>query len=77
MKSNDSIKQVALFFKERNEPVHITLESGRWFNGMIKEVYEDRLILNEDLYGEMLVLFERIAEDGVDKRGEKRDKKIR
>ena len=72
MEGNETIKKMALFFKERNEEVHITLDSGRWFNGMIMEIYDDRLILNESKYGELLVLFERIADDGIAKRGEKK-----
>lgn len=62
---NKSIYETAQFYKEKEAAVHITLLSGNWLNGKVMSIKEDRLILDEERYGEMLVLFERIIDDGI------------
>lgn len=66
----DMIKEQAEFFKQKNTTVHISLNSGKWFNGKITKVDEDRLILEEEILGEILVLFERIIDDGIEPKKE-------
>ena len=75
MERNETIYETAKFYKDNSIPVHITLKSGNWLNGIILSVnedFKDRLVLQEERFGEMLVLFERIVEDGINPREEKR-----
>ena len=62
---NKRIGETLEFYKNISKPIHITLESGGWLNGTITSISEDRLVLQEEKYGEMLVLFERIKDDGI------------
>lgn len=66
------IRETAKFYKDKNIPVHITLQSGQWYNGLIIQVGEKSLVLKEEKFGELFVLFERIKPDGIIPRGEKR-----
>jgi hypothetical protein len=70
MERNETIYETAKFFKDRKDSVHITLTTGKWFNGIIEFLPEtkDRLVLKEEKFGIMLILFERIADDGIVKR---------
>ncbi len=72
MTRNKIFYETAKFYKDKKQPVHITLESGNWVNGIIVFLETDRLILAEEKLGEMLILFERIKEDGIAPREEKR-----
>lgn len=75
MNETNSIYETAKFYKDKNVSVHITLKSGDWLNGFIVSVnsdFKDRLVLIEERFGEMLVLFERIKDDGIIPREEKR-----
>ena len=65
MKRNETLYETANFYKNKNISVHINLASGDWLNGKIKRLSKDRLILIEERYGEMLILFERISDDGI------------
>lgn len=69
---NDMIRETAKFYKDKDIPVHITLLSGQWFNGKIIVVGKYSLTLSEEKFGDLLVLFERIKEDGIMPRGKKR-----
>ena len=72
MKRNQTLYETAKFYKDKKQSVHITLESNTWLNGMIVEVKEDRLILIDEKFGEMLIIFDRIKDDGIEPREEKR-----
>jgi len=61
----NEIYEITKFYKGKNKSVHIKLKSGDWLNGIISSVSEDRLILIEERFGEMLILFERIKDDGI------------
>lgn len=69
---NKQINELLKFYKDKDKPIHITLKSGDWLNGKIISIFNDRLVLDEEKYGEMLVLFERIKDDGVEPREKKR-----
>jgi len=71
-KRNKTIYEIAKFFLDNSKPVHITLHSGQWFNGKIISISDDRLVLVEEKFGEMLVLFERIIDDGIKPREEEK-----
>ena len=71
MERND-IYEMAKFYKDKKIPVHINLISDNWLNGKIKSVSKDRLILIEERFGEMLVLFDRILDDGIKPREKKK-----
>ena len=67
-KRNEDIFKLANYYKSTTTPVHITLVGGTWLNGIILNVnkdFRDRLILMEDKFGKMLVLFDRIIDDGI------------
>lgn len=71
-KRNETINETAQFYKDKKISVHITLHSGKWFNGKIKQISEKSLILDEEKFGVILILFERIVDDGIEPRGEKK-----
>lgn len=68
MLRNEALYETAKFFKERNQSVHVSLFSGKWLNGKIIYLKKDRLILNEEKVGEVLLLFDRIRDDGIEPR---------
>ncbi len=75
MKRNEIIYETAKHYKDKQISVHITLTSGRWFNGIIisvNEDFKDRLVLVEERFGEMLVFFDRIIDDGIEPREKKK-----
>jgi len=72
MTRNKILHDTAMFYLDKKTSVHITLESNTWLNGMIVEVKEDRLILIDEKFGEMLIIFDRIKDDGIEPREEKR-----
>ena len=74
MKRHETLYETAKFYKNKNISVHINLISGDWLNGKIKNISKDRLILIEERYGEMLVLFDRILDDGIKPREEKMER---
>ena len=64
----NSIYETAEFYFKKQISVHITLKSGNWANGIIVNVnkdFKDRLVLMEERYGEMIILFDRIVDDGI------------
>jgi len=72
MERNETIHETAKFFLDNSKSIHITLHSGQWLNGKIVSVSDDRLVLEEEKFGEMLVLFERIIDDGIEPREERK-----
>lgn len=70
MKRNEYLYDMAEFFMNNNQIVHITLISGKWVNGTIISVDREnrRLMLDEEKEGMIPILFERIKEDGIEKR---------
>ena len=67
-KRNEDIFKLANYYKSTSTPIHITLVSGTWLNGIILSVnkdFKDRLVLMEDKFGKMLVFFNRIIDDGI------------
>ena len=53
----------ARFYFDKKASVHITLTNGNWLNGKILNINEDfmdRLVLVEEKFGEMLILFSEI-----------------
>ena len=73
-KRNETLYEISNFYKNKQQSVHITLKSGDWLNGIILSVdpeFKNRLVLAEEKYGEMLILFERIKDDGIVPREEK------
>lgn len=74
MKRNETIYETAKFYFNNNQSIHLILFSGQWLNGKIKSLNDslkDRMILEEERFGEMLILFERIVDDGIKPRMEK------
>jgi len=62
MKTNDTYEKAKFYF-DKNQAVHITLTNGNWLNGIILNInkdFLDRLVLVEEKFGEMLVLFDEI-----------------
>lgn len=65
MTRNDTINFILQFYYNSKTPVHITLNSGTWLNGIIIELGSDYLILQEEVFGKMPIKFEQIKDDGV------------
>jgi hypothetical protein len=59
---NEEIKGKLEFYKSSNVSVHITLYSGKWFNGIIIALEENRVILDEEKLGEHPIYFSEIAD---------------
>jgi len=71
MTRNKTIRETLEHYYSKDIPIHIELYSGKWFNGKIVQVHEDRFLFNEEKFGEMLILFERIKDDGINPRQSK------
>ena len=65
MTRNEQHNETAQFYKDSKKPVHIKLIDGKFLNGLIISVGDNRLVLQEEKFGEMLIFFERIATDIV------------
>ena len=68
-RKNEQIYDIAKYYHSKQVPVHITLISGRWYNGIIisvNEDFKDRLVLLDKKFGEMLIYFDRIVDDGIE-----------
>jgi len=72
MARNKTLYEITKFYFEKKFPVHITLKSDNWLNGIVTILEKDRLILDEEKFGEMIILFDRIKDDGIKPREEKR-----
>ena len=60
---NNDTYEKARFYFDKKQSVHITLTNGNWLNGIILNInkdFNDRLVLIEEKFGEMLVLFSEI-----------------
>ena len=64
-KELNPLYETADFYLKEQISVHITLKSGTWLNGIILKVRDDRLIIMEEVHGQMLILFDRIVDDGI------------
>jgi len=63
MVNENETYEKAKFYFDKQQAVHITLTNGNWLNGTILNVnkdFMDRLVLVEDKFGEMLILFSEI-----------------
>jgi hypothetical protein len=47
MNENEMNKSKALYFKDKDISVHITKKNGRWNNGKIESIEEDKLIIDD------------------------------
>ena len=72
MTRNKILYETSKFYFDKKISVHISLESETWLNGIIINVKEDRLFLMDEKFGEMIVLFDRIKDDGIEPREAKR-----
>jgi len=70
---NDIIYEQLKFYFDKDTSVHIKLLSGDWYNCKITSLPEskDRAVINEEVYGELLLIFDRIKDDGIAPRREK------
>ena len=57
---NDNANEKAKFFFDRKIKIHITTYNGSWYNGLILELSNKHLILNDRIVGETFVLFSDI-----------------
>lgn len=62
METNETNKLKANFFKNKNLSVHITKSNGWFHNGIIKEVLNDHLILNDERDGDTPIFLMEIIE---------------
>ena len=54
-------KKVNYYFKQKSE-VHIVLDNNRFYNGLIKSIGTDFIIMEEYRLGEAIVLFAEIKD---------------
>ncbi len=59
------ILATATYYKAKKTIIHITLKSEQWYNGKIISVSKDQLVLDEKKFGKIIVMFERIVDDGI------------
>jgi len=57
---NIDMYEVAKYFFDKKISVHIDLTNGKWLNGKIIELQEDRIILDEKMLGIFPIFFIRI-----------------
>lgn len=60
------------FYKEQNAAIHITLSyfpKPKFYNGLIKEIKIDHLILTDEVIGDVPIYFSEIID--IDKRRDK------
>lgn len=69
---NEVAGKKAQFYKDSNSQVHITLENNRFYNGIIKYIGADFLLLDELKFGEVCAFFIEI-QDIVPYREKKND----
>ena len=72
-RKNESLYELAKYYYSKQVSVHITLVSGKFYNGVIVSVnkdFKDRLVLLDEKFGEMLVFFDRIIDDGIEPKKE-------
>ena len=53
---NVLIKKVN-FFKDKSKPVHVSIKSGKFYNGFITEINADFFIVSEFKFGEQPVFY--------------------
>ena len=59
------IKETLNYYKDSDRAVHLIFNLNnpqRWANGKVLSVSEDRCVILEDKYGEMLIFYDRIAD---------------
>jgi len=56
----DDMYEVAKYFLNNEQEVHLDLTSGKWLNGVIINLESDRLILRERVLGVMPVFLCRV-----------------
>lgn len=56
MDDEEKKKRIDLFF-DRQIPVHIITQTGKWVNGYVKEISSEFIIINDRVRGEQLVFF--------------------
>ena len=68
----ETIRKTLEFYKDKNKSIHLNLMSKTWLNGKIVSIGDNSFVLDEERLGEMLIRFDRIKEDGIEPREEKR-----
>lgn len=63
METNETIYETLKFYKDKNISIHLNLTFGKWLNGKIINLpnSKDRVIIQEEKLGEMLVFFDRLS----------------
>jgi len=70
-KENDKTKELLKFYFEKKISVHIKFKESGWINGLILKIEYDKIILDENKYGEMLIFIDKILEvNPMKERGE-------
>jgi len=59
---NNVAGKKAQFYKDTNGKVHINLSNGRFYNGTIKYIGADFLLLDEAMFGEVCAFFLEIED---------------
>ena len=70
----EAIKKRCFYFWQNEIPIHISLNTEKWANGIIKEFLSDGFILNEFKEGEIPIFYIEILPNGIEpykKEGEK------
>ena len=74
MMNYERLRETLRYYMDKKQAVHITFWNdgpNRWVNGVILTISDDRLVLLEDKFGEMLIFYDRILD--VVPRGKKHD----
>lgn len=66
------IRKTLEFYFSNNTPIHLTLNTNIWLNGLIKKISKDNFVLNEEKFGDMIIIFDNIKPNGIMPRGKKR-----
>ena len=56
------MNRIVNFYFKNKKKIHVTCNSGRFYNGSIKEINLDEIILLDDKLGEIIILFNEIEQ---------------
>jgi len=63
MMTPEQIKETVEFYYNIQKPVHITKRDGGYYRGLIVKPFNgDKMVLKEELYGEIMIWIDRVAD---------------
>lgn len=61
--TRNEVTQKLEFYKKNNTKIHIQLQNKRFYNGFIKEIGSDFIVLNDSVLGEIIFFISEIDDN--------------